>query len=134
MHNPYEENYHRGYEWWLMNQAKARNPDIKLYGLSWAFPQWVTCDPGTLNNCSTSTNNPYAHVDQLATYITKWVAGAKNTYGLDIDYIGSWNERAYSIPCELLLPFQPTCTVPLTLATHPPNLTCFVPMSLPPTL
>ena len=27
--------------------------------------------------------------------ITKWVAGAKNTYGLDIDYIGSWNERGF---------------------------------------
>ena len=26
--------------------------------------------------------------DQTATYITKFVAGAKNTYGLDIDYIG----------------------------------------------
>ena len=30
MHNPWEENYHRGYEWDLMVAAKARNPDIKL--------------------------------------------------------------------------------------------------------
>ncbi len=25
-------NCDRGYEWWLMEQAKARNPNIKLYG------------------------------------------------------------------------------------------------------
>ena len=24
-------NFDRGYEWWLMKEAKARNPDIKLY-------------------------------------------------------------------------------------------------------
>ena len=39
MHNPWEENYERGYEWLLLNEAKKRNPDILLYGLSWAFPQ-----------------------------------------------------------------------------------------------
>lgn len=51
-HTPFEEDYHRGYEWSLMVEAKARNPDVKLYGLSWAFPQWVTCTPGTLTNCT----------------------------------------------------------------------------------
>src|SRR6185437_943330 len=31
-----------GYEWWLAKQAVARNPRIKLYGLQWAAPGWVT--------------------------------------------------------------------------------------------
>src|SRR5204863_2181308 len=30
-----------GYEWWLMEQAKARNPNIKLYALAWAAPGWA---------------------------------------------------------------------------------------------
>ena len=30
----------RGYETWLMTQAKARNPGIKLFGLSWGVPGW----------------------------------------------------------------------------------------------
>ena len=30
-----------GYEFWLMEQAKARNPNIKLYGLAWAAPGWI---------------------------------------------------------------------------------------------
>ena len=46
MHDPWNEDYTRGYEWWLMTEAKKRNPGIKLYGLPWAFPQWVTCAPG----------------------------------------------------------------------------------------
>lgn len=76
MHTPWDENYERGYEWGLMVEAKKRNPDIKLYGLSWAFPQWVTCVPGSVYvNCT--GQDPYPFPDQLATYITKWVAGGE---------------------------------------------------------
>ena len=63
MHSEGDENYQRGYEWFLMTEAKKvcewrittnhvllllicfysqRNPDIKLYGLSWAYPAWVS--------------------------------------------------------------------------------------------
>ena len=58
MHTADDENYQRGYEWWLMVEAKKvwvqlvwvfvlqsllqRNPNIKLYGLSWAYPAWVS--------------------------------------------------------------------------------------------
>lgn len=38
MHYENDENYFRGYEWWLMKEAKKRNPKIKLIGkLLWAF-------------------------------------------------------------------------------------------------
>jgi len=30
-----------GYEFWLAQQAVARNPNIKLYGLTWSAPAWV---------------------------------------------------------------------------------------------
>jgi len=32
MHYENDENYFRGYEWWLMKEAKKRNPQIKLIG------------------------------------------------------------------------------------------------------
>jgi hypothetical protein len=32
MHYELDENYFRGYEWWLMKEAKKRNPDIILMG------------------------------------------------------------------------------------------------------
>src|SRR5947207_7462753 len=37
---PTDQNYQRGYEWWLMEQAKLRNPDMKLAGLEWGAPGW----------------------------------------------------------------------------------------------
>jgi len=32
MHYEDDENYFRGYEWWLMREAKKRNPNITLIG------------------------------------------------------------------------------------------------------
>jgi galactosylceramidase len=43
MHAKGDENYARGYEWWLMNEAKKRNPDLKLYG---APPMRLSLFPG----------------------------------------------------------------------------------------
>lgn len=87
MHTADDLNYDRGYEWWLMTEAKKRNPNIKLYGLPWAFPAWV----------GNGTGNPFAYPDLTAGYITKWVQGADTVYGLNIDYVGLWNEKSYNI-------------------------------------
>jgi galactosylceramidase len=40
MHSADDENYERGYEWRLMVEAKRRNPNITLCGLSSDFPGW----------------------------------------------------------------------------------------------
>ncbi|KAI5090766.1 galactocerebrosidase precursor, partial [Silurus meridionalis] len=85
MHSSTDENYFRGYEWWLMKEAKKRNPNIILIGLPWAFPGWV----------GNGTNWPYSFPDITANYVVSWVIGAKQHHGLDIDYIGVWNERRF---------------------------------------
>ncbi|XP_058662513.1 galactocerebrosidase isoform X2 [Ammospiza nelsoni] len=86
MHYENDENYFRGYEWWLMKEAKKRNPKIKLIGLPWAFPGWI----------GKGENWPYDYPDITAYYIVSWILGAKQYHDLDIDYIGIWNERAFS--------------------------------------
>ncbi|RDD42717.1 Galactocerebrosidase [Trichoplax sp. H2] len=86
MHSEDDENYQRGYEWYLMVQAKKRNPNIKLYGLPWAFPGWV----------GKGTQDPYKYPLITAKYITKWLMGAKKYYNLTIDYVGIWNERPFN--------------------------------------
>nr|XP_028573944.1 galactocerebrosidase isoform X1 [Podarcis muralis] len=86
MHYEDDENYFRGYEWWLMKEAKKRNPNIKLIGLPWAFPGWV----------GRGENWPYDYPDVTAYYIVSWIIGAKRFHDLDIDYIGIWNERSFS--------------------------------------
>uniref|UniRef100_A0A803T6H6 Galactocerebrosidase n=1 Tax=Anolis carolinensis TaxID=28377 RepID=A0A803T6H6_ANOCA len=85
MHYENDENYFRGYEWWLMKEAKKRNPDIKLIGLPWAFPGWI----------GKGENWPYKYPDVTAYYIVSWIAGAKKFHSLDIDYVGIWNERSF---------------------------------------
>jgi O-glycosyl hydrolase len=80
-------NFQRGYEWWLMKEAKARNPDIVLAGLAWGAPGWFRGGFWSQDN-----------VD----YTTKWLDGAK-THGLKIDYVGGWNESGYEARWFVLL-------------------------------
>ncbi|XP_064631565.1 galactocerebrosidase-like [Lineus longissimus] len=87
MHSPWEENYHRGYEWWLMKEAKKRNPNIKLYGLPWGFPSWV----------GQYSRSPYNSVMTTASYVLKWVINAQKVHNLTIDYLGVWNEKPYNV-------------------------------------
>ena len=93
MHSFQDLDFHRGYEWWLMKEAKKRNPKILLSALAWAYPQWVSCTPGTMADC---TNNVYSHPEVTANYVVQWIRGAKEVHGLDIDSVGSWNERSYN--------------------------------------
>ncbi|NXX91720.1 GALC Galactocerebrosidase, partial [Centropus bengalensis] len=86
MHYENDENYFRGYEWWLMKEAKKRNPKIKLIGLPWTFPGWI----------GKGENWPYDYPDVTAYYVVSWILGAKQYHDLDIDYVGIWNERAFS--------------------------------------
>ena len=68
-----------GYEWWLMGQAKARNPNIKLYALAWAAPGWT----GSFWSQATIG------------YVVQWLACAR-LHGLTIDYVaGNQNEAPY---------------------------------------
>ena len=41
MRNLSDANCTRGYEAWLIAEAKARNPEILTYALSWGVPAWV---------------------------------------------------------------------------------------------
>ncbi|XP_066484268.1 galactocerebrosidase [Tiliqua scincoides] len=83
MHYEDDANFFRGYEWWLMKEAKKRNPNIKLIGLPWAFPGWV----------GRGKNWPYNYPDVTVYYVVSWIMGAKKYHDLDIDYVGIWNER-----------------------------------------
>ncbi len=71
-----------GYEFWLAQQAKARNPNIRLYGLAWAAPGWIS---GGAKN--------YWHQDTID-YLVNWLNCAKS-HGLTIDYLGGRNEKGH---------------------------------------
>ncbi|HEY0754560.1 MAG TPA: RICIN domain-containing protein [Ktedonobacteraceae bacterium] len=91
MHTATDQNFNRGYEWWLMGQAKARNPNIKLYGLAWGAPGWI----GTTGATVFDSNNRIWSQDMVNYYLA-WIKGASSQHGLTIDYLGGWNERGYN--------------------------------------
>ncbi|MGC9670763.1 ricin-type beta-trefoil lectin domain protein [Planosporangium sp. 12N6] len=80
-HTAGDLNCDRGYEWWLMEQAKARNPGIRLVGLAWGAPGWIG-------------NGTFWSTD-MVNYLVRWLDCARTNHGLSIDYLGGWNERGY---------------------------------------
>jgi hypothetical protein len=89
MHTPEDENYHRGYEWWLMKEAKKRNPQVILDCLAWGAPYWI--------------GKGEFYSQDMADYIAKFIRAAKLVHGLDIDYTGIWNETVYDMAWIKLL-------------------------------
>ncbi len=73
-------NCNAGSEFWLAEQAKRRNPKIKLYGLAWAAPGWIG-------------DGKFWSQDMIV-YLSSWLECA-HTHGLEIDYLGGWNERDF---------------------------------------
>ena len=69
----------RGYEWWLMREAKSRNPNIKLWALEWGAPGWLDGGFWSQDNID---------------YLLAWLDCARSQ-GLTIDYVGGWNERGF---------------------------------------
>lgn len=82
MRSPDDKDFHRGYEWWLMSEARKRNPKIILDTLPWGAPGWV--DNGRL------------YSKDMAEYVSTFLKGAKAEQGLDIGYTGVWNEHVYN--------------------------------------
>ena len=83
-----EEAFNRGYETWLLREAKARNPDIITMGLSWGAPGWIgngsTADyPGRNSTLFFSDDNILYHV--------RWAAGLKKWHNISLDWMGVWN-------------------------------------------
>ena len=82
---PTDRDYQRGYEWWLMEQAKARNPGIVLSGLEWGAPGWFNGGVGGADGFYSTDN-----ID----YLVNWISHARSDHGLAIDYVGGWNEAS----------------------------------------
>src|SRR6201996_4923152 len=74
-----DHNYTRGYEWWLMEEARKRNPEIILDSLPWGAPGWVS----------------KFYSQNTANYVADFLQAAQKYHHLDIAYTGIWNERQF---------------------------------------
>ncbi|HSA01337.1 MAG TPA: galactosylceramidase, partial [Candidatus Paceibacterota bacterium] len=76
-----DRNFHRGYEWWLMKEARKRNPLIYLDCLQWGAPGWI--------------GNGDFYSQDNADYLIEFLKGARDVHGLNIQFAGVWNETRY---------------------------------------
>lgn len=81
MHERDDYSCDRGYEIWLLEEAKKRNPSIQTYALSWGVPAWVG-------------NGEYFSPDNWL-YQTKFAECVRDKVNTTLDYIGIWNERSW---------------------------------------
>jgi hypothetical protein len=71
----------RGYELWLIEQARARNPEIALYSLAWTAPGWL--------------NNGTMYGPDTIEYMLAWLRCVEERGGKEGDSVlGLWNEAA----------------------------------------
>lgn len=82
MHTRDDLNCSRGYTWWILREAKKRNPIITLDGAAWSAPGWI--------------GNGKFWSQDAADYYVKWLQGLRSVYGLELDAIGCRNEKGIS--------------------------------------
>lgn len=79
--NPQSGFFKRGYEYWLMAEARKRNPNIILEGLQWGAPGWI--------------GNGNFFTKDNADFVCAWLKGAEKYWNCSVQYIGVWNEKLY---------------------------------------
>ena len=81
--HPKPEYYDRGYEWWLMKEARKRNPDIIIESLQWGAPGWIG-------------KGEFFSQDN-ADFVAQFIKGARDYYGVTINYQGIRNEAGFAV-------------------------------------
>lgn len=75
----------RGYEFWLMAEARRRNPGIILDCLPWTYPRWIS------DRFSEDSADWFAAFLEVAKkkygLDLNWVAGAQNEQGTDVHWL-----------------------------------------------
>ena len=83
MHTRDDLNYGRGYMWWILREAKKRNPKLTLDGAAWSAPGWI--------------GNGQFWSQDAADYYVKWLQGLRQIYGMEFDAIGCRNEKGANL-------------------------------------
>ena len=90
--------FRRGYETWLMRQARKRNPNIRLGLLQWGAPGWL----GDKHHAATDFTAKFYSQDN-ADYIARVVQCLDKFDHIRINYVGCANERMWDVPWVLKL-------------------------------
>ncbi|MEU5872180.1 galactosylceramidase [Glycomyces sp. NPDC047369] len=83
MHARGDLDAYRGYTWWVMREAKRRNPALSLDAAAWSAPGWI--------------GGGEFWSQDMADYYVSWVRLLRDVHGLDLDAIGCRNEKGVSL-------------------------------------
>ncbi|MEV3935957.1 galactosylceramidase [Glycomyces sp. NPDC049804] len=83
MHTRGDLDAHRGYTWWVMKEAKRRNPALSLDAVAWSAPGWI--------------GEGEFWSQDMADYYVSWARLLQDVHGLDLDAIGCRNEKGVSL-------------------------------------
>ncbi|MCR5433367.1 MAG: galactosylceramidase [Bacteroidaceae bacterium] len=75
-----DNNFMRGYIWWVMREAQQRNPQLALDATAWSAPAWV----GDFWS------------DDMVDYYIAWLKGLRQVHGLELDALGCHNEKGWN--------------------------------------
>jgi len=95
MHTRDDLDYNRGYTWWIMKEAKRRNPKLSLDATAWSAPGWIGDNKNNEVNQVDRDNADFWSQDAVEYYI-KWLEGLRSVHGLELDAIGCRNEKGAS--------------------------------------
>lgn len=95
MHARDDLDYGRGYTWWIMKEAKARNPGLSLDATAWSAPGWLGDAGGHFDKMPGQGDAKFFSADTVDYYL-KWLEGLRSVHGLELDAIGVRNEKGVS--------------------------------------
>ncbi|WP_299430207.1 hypothetical protein [uncultured Maribacter sp.] len=82
----------RGYEFWLMKEARNRNSEVILEYLPWSFPGYL---------------KPDIFTEESAEYFVSFLDVAKKQWGMDIDWVAAAENENYTSPDWLINHVRP---------------------------
>jgi len=90
MHARDDLNYSRGYTWWVMAEARRRNPGLTLDGAAWSAPGWIGTQ-GPRYSADNGADAAFFSHDTVDYYV-KWLRGARE-HSLQLSALGIRNEK-----------------------------------------
>jgi len=96
MHTRDDLDYNRGYTWWILKEARKRNPKLSLDATAWSAPGWIGDKENNESNQAQRDNADFWSQDAVEYYI-KWLEGLRSVHGLELDAIGCRNEKGASV-------------------------------------
>lgn len=95
MHTRDDLNDWRGYTWWVLREAKRRNPLLSLDGAAWSAPGWIGADGDRFAAAPDprAKGDPRFFSRDATTYYVKWLAGLRQAHDLEFDALGIRNEK-----------------------------------------